>query len=214
MIRINWINRLFGSTGALTGDEIPYDGTDSLTAKIDAVTVTKASQAEVDAGVEDTKFVTPAKLKASPSNQLAIYEDNKTNGTDGGSSSVGNNTRVINTTKYDPSSLGSLSANAVTLVAGTYLVEASAPAFRADSHQLSLYDGSTYVVVGTSSKSKFGGDNTIARSTLEGVITADGIKAYSLRHYIASAFATTGLGASVSSGRGEVYTRIKFTKLS
>lgn len=34
MIFKNWINRTFGSTGALTGADIPYDGTKSLTEKI------------------------------------------------------------------------------------------------------------------------------------------------------------------------------------
>jgi len=69
MIFKNWINRTFGSTGALTGDGIPYDGSDSLTAKIDQVEGdinVKASQVEVDAGTDDTKFVTPLTLEGKP----------------------------------------------------------------------------------------------------------------------------------------------------
>jgi hypothetical protein len=69
MIFKNWINTVFGSTGALTGSDIPYDGTDSLNAKVDQVEGdinVKASQAEVDAGVEDTKFVTSKSLEDKP----------------------------------------------------------------------------------------------------------------------------------------------------
>ena len=69
MIFKNWINTVFGSTGALTGSDIPYDGADSLTDKIDQVEgdiKTKASQAEVDAGTDDTKFVTSLTLENKP----------------------------------------------------------------------------------------------------------------------------------------------------
>jgi len=72
MIFKNWINTVFGSTGALTGSDIPYDGADSLTDKIDAVEIVanqhsvKASQVEVDAGTDDTKFVTPLTLETKP----------------------------------------------------------------------------------------------------------------------------------------------------
>ena len=66
MIFKNWINTVFGTSGALTGDEIPYDGSTSLTTKIDANAVTKASQGEVDAGTDDTKFVTPLTLEGKP----------------------------------------------------------------------------------------------------------------------------------------------------
>ena len=63
MIFKNWINTVFGTSGALTGDEIPYDGSTSVNQKIDATAVTKASQGEVDAGTDDTKFVTPLTLE-------------------------------------------------------------------------------------------------------------------------------------------------------
>ena len=66
MIFKNWINTVFGTSGALTGDEIPYDGSNSVNQKIDANAVTKASQGEVDAGTDDTKFVTPLTLASKP----------------------------------------------------------------------------------------------------------------------------------------------------
>ena len=66
MVFKNWINLVFGTSGALTGDEIPYDGSNSVNQKIDANAVTKASQGEVDAGTDDTKFVTPLTLASKP----------------------------------------------------------------------------------------------------------------------------------------------------
>ena len=67
MIFKNWINRTFGSTGALTGSDIPYDGVNSVSEQLDDIEVDKASQAEVNAGTDDTKFVTAKTLADKPS---------------------------------------------------------------------------------------------------------------------------------------------------
>lgn len=82
MIFKNWINTVFGTSGALTGDEIPYDGSTSINEKIDANAVTKASQGEVDAGTDDTKFVTPLTLenKPTPSGSDLLTTIDMTNG--------------------------------------------------------------------------------------------------------------------------------------
>lgn len=74
MIFKNWINTVFGTSGALTGDEIPYDGSTSVNQKIDANAVTKASQGEVDAGTDDTKFVTPLTLENKPTSATGLLE--------------------------------------------------------------------------------------------------------------------------------------------
>jgi len=69
MIFKNWINRTFGSTGALTGSDIPYDGSNSVSEQIDDITNTRATQAEVDAGTNPNKFVTPLTLETKPLNE-------------------------------------------------------------------------------------------------------------------------------------------------
>jgi len=66
MIFKNWINRTFGSTGALTGSDIPYDESNSVSEQIDDITNTRATQAEVDAGTNPNKFVTPLTLETKP----------------------------------------------------------------------------------------------------------------------------------------------------
>lgn len=141
---------------------------------------------------------------------IAVYEDQKSSGTNGGSSSSGNQTRTLNTEVSDIDGIGALSANTVVLASGTYLVLASAPTFESERHKLSLKEGSNTLLIGTSMFSGTGGvENT---STISGVIIADGIKAYFLNHEIETARATTGLGVSGSLDT-EVYATVTFIKI-
>ncbi len=92
MIFKKWINTVFGTTGALEGTDIPYDVSDSVTSKIDAITRTKASQAEVDAGTDDIKFITPLTLESKPkdtgSDLLYTFDLTNAGGNDLGTAQV------------------------------------------------------------------------------------------------------------------------------
>lgn len=148
---------------------------------------------------------------ASGSLSVAIYEDQKATTTNGGTNISGTQTRTLNTEVSDIENLGTLSANAVTLIAGTYIVEGRAPCYRGEEHKLFLYDGTSNIIIGTS---QFSVNSTAANSTnsqILGVITADGIKAYSLRHYTKTIRATSGLGFDTADGSVEVYSQLKFT---
>jgi hypothetical protein len=143
--------------------------------------------------------------------KFALYEDQKASGTDGGSSIAGTQTRTLNTEVHDDIG-GTLSSNAVTLPAGDYLVEARAPARNVGLHRIELYDGTSIIAEGSASYGSTS-ENVISESFLRTKITADGVKAYSIRHYTASARATYGLGSNVGTGTNSIYTQLKFTKL-
>src|SRR4051794_9968990 len=67
------------------------------------------------------------------------YQDQQAQATDAGTFTSGAwRTRVLTTEVADTGSHGSLATNQITLDAGTYRVEASAPAFAVDHHQLRL----------------------------------------------------------------------------
>ena len=70
---------------------------------------------------------------------VAKYSDIKTSGTEGGSAfAAGWVTRELNSEEYDESNIGSLTANRITLNAGTYLCFAEVPGYRVGRHKARL----------------------------------------------------------------------------
>ena len=147
-------------------------------------------------------------------NKLAYLSDQKASGTNGGSSSSGINTRVLNTIS-DPSSLiSSFSANQFILPAGTYRMSAEAPASSSLQHRIRLRNisDSTTTLLGTSGYCPTAvSANTV--SSIRGVFTITSSKTFELQHYFNTAQATNGLGIAATSGENEVYTMIEIQKV-
>lgn len=144
---------------------------------------------------------------------IALLEDQKASGTDGGSSSAGIQTRVLNTEVYDPDGIVSIAANQFTLGAGTFLIEWSVPAYNSSRHQGMLYNVTGAAILKRGSSEFDANATTVTRSFGAYVVTiASGTTVYEIRHYIQTAQVTTGLGVASSNG-GEVYTQVKITKL-
>jgi hypothetical protein len=86
-------------------------------------------------------------------NRLLHVEDQRSPGVSGGQFEAGDwRTRVLNTVVTNEISGASLSSNRVTLPAGTYEVEWSAPGFAVNTHKTRLYDatGEAMLLEGTS----------------------------------------------------------------
>ncbi len=151
----------------------------------------------------------------TPSAQYMFVQDQKTSGTQGGSSSSGVNIRVLNTVVVNTISGASLASNQVTLPAGTYRIAAVAPAVRPNNERLYVYNTSTSatVLLGTSLRSS-SADTEGFNTTVSGQITLGSTGVLELRHYIAGAFATLGLGDAVSDGQTEVYASMEITKIN
>lgn len=127
-------------------------------------------------------------------------EDQKTKGTNGGSSSATTwHTRTLNTEVQDTGNYASVASNQVTLAAGTYDIVASAPAQSANQHRLVLWNDTdnTLVLTGTS-ESNNSTDGVTTRAFVRGRVTIASSKAFSLRHYTTSALATFGLGVAAN----------------
>lgn len=151
---------------------------------------------------------------------IIILEDQKTTGTAGGTFTSGAwRTRTLNTEVADTGGNCSLSANQFTLDAGTYEIEASAPAFFVFRHQIRLQnvtDGTT-TLVGTSECT----DNTVAndqsRSFIWGRFTIASSKAFEIQHQCQNTLATNGLGLAVGTGftvANELYTQVWLRKVA
>lgn len=141
-------------------------------------------------------------------------QDQKPTTTNAGSSVEGYQTRTLNTVLTNNISGASLSTNQITLPAGTYYVEASAPSIRSNQHKLSLRNVTDVsdLIIGTSEYT-LSSDVTQTVSFIKGVFTLAGIKALDLRHYISALLAGNGLGVSTNNGQIEVYTDIKIWKV-
>ncbi len=154
---------------------------------------------------------------ANPVNSLmTILQDQKANGSNGGGSSVGWQTRTLNTTVLDQIGV-SLGSNQFTLPAGTYYVQISTPATQVNNHRCRLYNVTTSstVLLGTSEIAQNGTPgNMTNRSFIDAYFTAAASGTYRVDHYCATAFANNGLGSNASSGDVEIFTTVKIFKIN
>lgn len=146
---------------------------------------------------------------------MAILEDQKSDGTNGGAFSSGAwRTRDLNTEVSDAAGIVSLSANQFTLSAGTYLILCEAPGYYINRHKAAIYNvtDSSYAAYGQSSYCS-GVPAASTTATVSTVLTIGGTKAFELRHRCETTNATTGFGPASSFGVIEVYSRVTIYKM-
>lgn len=165
----------------------------------------------------DTTITFPSTTStlSTGSTKIAFLRDEKATTTAGGTFTAGAwQTRDLNT-EIDPDGIVSLSSNQFTLGAGTYKIEASAPAFKVASHQIKLRDitNSLDVVIGSSAYNN--NSNVIQTdSFINYVISPSGSTTYEIQHRCGVTSTTQGFGVPTSFGTTEVYTIVTITQLS
>lgn len=138
--------------------------------RINLVEGSGVSLVVADDATDEEVDVTISASVVGASPLLLHVRDEKASGTNGGSFTSGAwQTRTLNTVKTNEISGASLASNLVTLPAGTYEIEASAPAYNCGRHQTRLYDttGAAALVVGTSEYAG-SGDRPQTRSFVRG----------------------------------------------
>lgn len=158
----------------------------------------------------DGTFAAPT---ASAAIQVAVVLDQQTQNTGGGTPSGTGTwlTRNLTTVQTSQSWL-SLGSNQLTLSAGTYLIQASAPAYNTLSHQTRLQN-ITDVTTALLGSTEYAGAATVeTRSFIYGVIAPAGSKVYEIQHIVGNnAGASFGIAGNFTS---EAYTAITITKLA
>ncbi len=151
---------------------------------------------------------------------LLHVRDEKPNQTDGGGSTASAwNVRTLNTTLTNEISGASLGSNQITLPAGTYFIEASAPAHKVNGHQLRLYNTSdaATAIAGHSTYTDTN-DNVTNHSFVTGRFTISAEKVFELQHWTRQTVATSGLGRVANSGSNnvevEVFADVMIKKLA
>ena len=185
--------------------------------------VSTVSPSNISAGSNNTHLVTngsgTVEWAAETNTKIAVYWDQKTNGTNGGTFTHSTDTTRDLTNSTDPSSIGALSSNAITLQAGTYLVEASAPGHDCDKHVIWIYNttNTTTLIDGEATYSDNSSGEPV-RASLSGMFTLAGEAAIELRHRCSATKASSGLGLAAGSigsdtSHPEIYAMVKIIKL-
>ncbi|MBA3912007.1 MAG: hypothetical protein C0524_19535 [Rhodobacter sp.] len=158
----------------------------------------------------------PTTLPSATAPPVSIFRDQKTAGTDGGTfTQDGDRTRALNNTQINQISGASLASNQITLPAGTYLIDAMAPANQVLQHVAWLFnvtDAAT-VISGTAGFAGNALDSTVNYSFVKGVITIAATKVFELRHRCSSTKTTDGFGRP-SAIASEIYSVVQITKLA
>lgn len=146
--------------------------------------------------------------------KVAFIADKKASNVDGGTSVSGWNDRDLNTEIFDPDGIVSISSNQFTLGAGTYIIEFSAPAYRADRHIAQLYDVTNTAAVQTG-KAAYASNSNAVMNNSEGCayISITSSNTYKVRHNLSTVQSTNGLGVKANT-TDSIYTTVKITKIA
>lgn len=145
----------------------------------------------------------------------AIICDQKSGETDGGTFTSGAwRTRDLNTEIADPDGIVSISSNQFTLGAGTYLIEASAPANRVNRHTIRLYNVTDTTVAGTGQSTlSNSAHNNSSESTLVARVTITASTAFEIQHRSGATKSGSGFGLYASFDSSDpIYTVVKIFK--
>jgi hypothetical protein len=164
----------------------------------------------VNSGATAPEWATPA---APTGSTIAIFADHKNNAAGGTFTSGAYRTRDLNTTIFNNISGASLSSNQITLPAGTYQINAQAPAFLVNNHQTRLLNttDSTEITGGVSYAGS--GDNVTNLSIVNAAFTIAASKVFELQHKCTSTASTQGFGANYGSNNPDVYSQITIVKV-
>jgi hypothetical protein len=138
-------------------------------------------------------------------------------GTAGGASTASTwQQRVLNTVKTNGITGASLASNQITLPAGTYYVECSAPSYGTGQTKARLRNvtDSATAIVGQSHYVENGSYQSGGNSQVSGRITLSATKTLQLEHFTGTAQVTDGLGVAAGTSEVEVYAEVKIWKIA
>ena len=148
---------------------------------------------------------------------VAAFSDQKAANTQGGTFTSGAwRTRDLNTTVGTNGISGaSIASNQLTLPAGTYLIQGSAPAYDVNQHMTRFYNitDSTVAINGGSAYTD-ASDIMVTHSPFSGVVVITGTKVFEIQHYAGATSSTYGFGIQANNGSVETYTQITVLKVA
>lgn len=177
-----------------------------------------ASQAEAEAGSNNTKLTTPlrvaqavAALGGGSGAPSAILEDRKASGGGGSFSSGAWRHRDINTEVYDPDNLISISSNQFTVVNDGW-VEWTAPGYRCEDHMSRLYNVTNSTVASYGTYGKSDNQTDLTQDISFGGARVEAGKTYRIEHRcnVSASGEGFGRGAAVFGQTHNTFTRVLY----
>ncbi|MEK0326140.1 MAG: hypothetical protein QQN63_10600, partial [Nitrosopumilus sp.] len=148
--------------------------------------------------------------------QYLHVRDQQSSGSAGGTFTSGSWVkRTLNTVVSNEITSATLTSSVISLPAGTYYINARAPALDVKVHKLKLRNtsDSSDTIIGTSTAS--GASNTMTLATVVGRFTIAGTKNFELQHRCLDTTGTHGLGRAMTiSGVIEVYAEVEIWKVA
>jgi len=158
-----------------------------------------------------------ASIVPDAAQKIAFIKDSKPSGVNGGSCDPvkgWEQIRDLNTLSGDTSFV-TLDANIFTLQAGTYIIEASAPAYLDGLHRAILVNASTSEILITGSNAR---SHNVAGgmepSIIMGQVTIAASTNFAIKHRCATLLNNVGFGTPANFGIEEIYTQMKITKIN
>jgi hypothetical protein len=151
----------------------------------------------------------------SVSRRLLHVQDQKSPGTAGGTATSGAwRTRTLNTAVTNEIAGASLASNQITLPAGTYEIDAEAPAGICKGHRAKLYDTthSTDILLGTSEFSESASGGVWSKSRIRGRFTLSSQSVLEIQHQVAVTRSSDGFGSSANFST-EIYTDVQIRQV-
>lgn len=182
----------------------------------DGATFVKARVAGTWGGWVQHALLADVASAISTAQQIIHVQDEKAPGVPGGTFTAGSYlVRMLNVVKTNSIPGASLAGNQITLPAGTYELDASAPAQFVYGHKAIFYnvsDAQTTLVGQIAYADKTYGGASVSRVVGRFSIAAQ--KTFELRHRCTSTYATSGFGQSLKFGDVEIYSDVIVRKIS
>jgi hypothetical protein len=211
-----------GVTDGDKGDITVSGGGATWTVDNNAITLAKLADiatarilGRVTAGSGDPEELTPAQTRTLLMPLLHV-RDEKASGTGGGTFTAGAwQVRTLNTVKTNEITGASLAADVVTLPAGTYEADASAPCFSVNRHQARVYNvtGAAVLLEGQNAYAA-AADNASVPSRVVGRFTLAVQSDVRLEHRCETSRSTNGFGVENSFGGTQVYADMMIRKVA
>jgi hypothetical protein len=143
----------------------------------------------------------------------AIICDEKAANVNGGTFTSGAwQTRNLNITIADPDSIVTIANDQFTLQAGSYLIEASAPAHDVGRHQARIYNATAASVVATGQNAFISINDTISSiAPVVGRVTVTSATAFEIQHRCSNTKSASGFGLDTDFDTS-IYTVVKIFK--
>jgi len=204
--------KLKGSTDGSVTLQAPADTSPTGTDKTFTLPTADGTSGQVlqTNGSGAFSFANPGKFTS-----YAIICDEKTSSTDGGTFTSGSHqTRDLNTEIADPDGIVSISSNQFTLSAGTYLIRASAPAFKVDRHAIRLKNVTDDTTVQDGALAFCTtADSVQTNAILSARVTITSSKAFEIRHKCETSRSGNGFGIKSNAiANASIYTIVEIYK--